>query len=143
MRAVAEDGELADVPGAAAAGLGGHQGPEPGGGREGGQVGRGVRVADRVTVLIDGRTRPSRPAGLAAGWPRLGLAASPGSRSCVAEVPEPHAAGDDERRRRCHRGPGDQRVEESGGGQRDRGDVVAERPGQVAGGSRPMWPGPG
>jgi len=41
------------VPGAAAAGLGGHQGPEPGGGREGGQVGRGVRVADRVTVLID------------------------------------------------------------------------------------------
>ena len=55
VRAVAEDGELADVAGAAAAGLGGHQGPEPGGGREGGQVGRGVRVADRVTVLIDGR----------------------------------------------------------------------------------------
>ena len=53
VRAVAQDGQLADVAGAAAAGLGGHQGPEPGGGREGGQVGGGVRVADRVTVLID------------------------------------------------------------------------------------------
>ena len=53
-RAVAEDDELADVLGAAAAGLGGHQRPELGGGREGGQVGGGVRVADRPAVGIHG-----------------------------------------------------------------------------------------
>src|SRR6266581_8334094 len=52
-RAVAEDGELADVAGAAAAALGGHQRPEFGGGSEGGQVAGGVRVADGVPVLID------------------------------------------------------------------------------------------
>ena len=52
MRAVAQDGQLPDVPGAAAAGLGGHQDPEPGGGLEGGQVGRGVRVADGIAVLV-------------------------------------------------------------------------------------------
>ncbi len=53
-RAVAQDGELADVPGAAAVGLGGHQDPELRRGGEGGQVGGGTRVADRVAVIICG-----------------------------------------------------------------------------------------
>ena len=39
VRAVAGDGQLADVPGAAAACLNGHQHSELGGGREGGQAG--------------------------------------------------------------------------------------------------------
>ena len=50
--AVAQDGQLPDVAGAAAVGLGGHQHPEPGGRRERGQVGRGARVADGIPVLI-------------------------------------------------------------------------------------------
>jgi hypothetical protein len=52
VRAVAEHGELADVAGAAAAGLGGHQRPEPGGGREGGQVGGGILVADGMPLVV-------------------------------------------------------------------------------------------
>ena len=51
-RPVAEHDELADVLGAAAAGLGVHQQAEPGGGVEGGQVGGRAGVADRVAVVI-------------------------------------------------------------------------------------------
>ncbi len=47
------DGRLADVAEAAAAGLACHRDAELGGGGEGGQVGGGVRVADRVAVLIE------------------------------------------------------------------------------------------
>ena len=49
-RAVAEDDELADVVGAAAAGLGVHQGGELGGGGEAAQVAGRVRVSDRPSV---------------------------------------------------------------------------------------------
>jgi len=53
-RAVAEDDELADVLAAAAARLGVYELAEPGGGLEGGQVGRGARVTDRAAVVIEG-----------------------------------------------------------------------------------------
>ena len=50
--AVADDGELADVVGAAADPLRFHQVPERGGGLEGGDDAGGVPVADRVAVLV-------------------------------------------------------------------------------------------
>ena len=53
-RAVAEDDELADVVGAAAAGFGVHQGGELGGGGEAAQVAGGVRVAHRAAVARRG-----------------------------------------------------------------------------------------
>ena len=52
-RAVAEHDQLADVVGAAAAGLGVHQGGEFGGGGEAGQVAGGVRVAHRPARLVE------------------------------------------------------------------------------------------
>ena len=52
-RAVAQDDELADVIGAAAAGLGVHQGGELGGGGEAGQVAGGVRVTHRSPGVVD------------------------------------------------------------------------------------------
>src|SRR5215471_15824196 len=51
-RAVAEDHQLADVPGAAPVRFGGHEHPELAGGVEGSQVGRGARVTHRAAVLI-------------------------------------------------------------------------------------------
>jgi hypothetical protein len=51
---VAEDDQLADVAGAAAAGLGGHERPERGGRGEGGYIRGGRGVADRAAVLTDG-----------------------------------------------------------------------------------------
>ena len=52
-RAVAEDDELADMLGAAAAGLGLGQVAELGGGGEGGQVAGGARVADRAALCAE------------------------------------------------------------------------------------------
>ena len=45
---------------------------------------------------------------------------------------QPRAVPDDESRRQHHRGACDQRIEESAGRERDRNDVVGERPCQVA-----------
>ena len=45
-----------------------------------------------------------------------------------AEAAQAQRVGDDRDAREPHRGAGDQRVEQAGGGQRDRGDVVAEGP---------------
>ena len=72
-------------------------------------------------------------------WP----AGPPGAagRAGGPEPAQPDAAGHHERRRGRHRRPGDQRVEEPGGGERDRGDVVAERPGQIAPDGRQRGPG--
>ena len=53
-RAVAEDDELADVVGAAAAGFGVHQGGELVGGGEAAQVAGRVRVAHRPALVVDG-----------------------------------------------------------------------------------------
>ncbi len=81
-RAVAQDGELADVPGAAAAGLGGHQDPELRRGGEGGQVGRGTRVADRVAVVVCGGLGEHRGhLDLAGAGPAVLALARPGRRS--------------------------------------------------------------
>src|SRR6266571_2960087 len=52
-RAVAEDGELADMPGAAADALGLHEVCEDAGGLEGGQVAGRVPVPDRVALVVD------------------------------------------------------------------------------------------
>lgn len=52
-RAVTEDDELADVIGAAAAGLGRYQGGELGGGGEAAHIAGGVRVAHRSPVGVD------------------------------------------------------------------------------------------
>ena len=48
------------------------------------------------------------------------------------EAPQAQAVRDDEDARERHRGRGDDRVEQPGSGERDRGDVVGERPEQVA-----------
>ena len=50
----------------------------------------------------------------------------------AAEAPQAQAVGDDEHARERHRGGRDHRVEQPGDGERDRGDVVGERPEQVA-----------
>src|SRR5258706_15800068 len=66
--AVAEEHQLADVAGAAAAGLAAHQEAELGGGGEGGQGGGGVRGPGRGAVLVEaglgeGATKASPPGG--------------------------------------------------------------------------------
>ena len=48
------------------------------------------------------------------------------------EAAEPQGVGDDEEAGARHRGARDQRVQVAGGGQREGGDVVAERPEEVA-----------
>ncbi len=124
VRAVAQDGELPDIAGAADAGLGGHQLPEPGGGLEGGQVGGRARVADRVAVLVDpGLGEHAReldlagpgPAVLALAVPAFGLGghhrhagAVDGDVHLVRQVRgrqrEDRAGGDGGGPRRDHRG---------------------------------------
>jgi hypothetical protein len=49
-----------------------------------------------------------------------------------SEAPQPQAVGDHEHARERHGRAGDHRVEEPGGGERERGDVVGEGPEQVA-----------
>ena len=91
---------------------------------------------------MTGPPRPARcrPAAARPGRRRQGRRSRPGGPA-DAEPAQPDAAGHHERRGGRHRRPGDQRVEEPGRRQRDRGDVVAERPGQVAPDGRQRGPG--
>src|SRR5690242_15691721 len=56
-----------------------------------------------------------------------GESSSPRGKAAQAQ-----AVADHEERGTGHRGPGDDRVEQGGGGQRKRGDVVGERPEEIA-----------
>jgi len=162
--AVAEDGELADVAGAAAAALSGHQGPGSGGGSEGGQVAGGVRVADGVPVRIDpGLGEGAGQFHLAgAGLAVLALAGAAGGLGCPhrhagavdGEVQLVRQAGGRQRDQRAgadRSGPG---LDDGGGGPAVGFGVPAQPltgqpdPGQVgdqpgAGGERHRLGGPG
>ena len=48
------------------------------------------------------------------------------------EAAQPQRVRDDEHARERHRGRGDDRVQQAGDRERDRGDVVGERPEEVA-----------
>ena len=65
--------------------------------------------------------------------PRPAVLGGPGRSLHVrrAEAPQPQRVGDDRDARERHRQAGEQRVEQAGGGERQRGDVVAERPAEV------------
>jgi hypothetical protein len=88
------------VRGAAAAGLGGHQGAEPGGGGEGGQIGGGARVADRAALLIG--------AGLGEAAAQLDLAGA--GPAVLALAGTAFGLGRDHR----HAGPVDRDVQDAG-----------------------------
>ena len=93
-RPVAEDDELADVLGAAAAGFGVDELGEPGGGFEGGQVAGGARVADRAAVVV-GAAWVNRQASLTSrvcARPSSPLPGRPSVSAVVMGTPVPSTA---------------------------------------------------